>query len=67
MRPSARSCSTLAMLTALQLLVGLRGVKRWMWRSPSTEFRRPSIQPKQSASSTASDHVRLGLPVCFFQ
>jgi hypothetical protein len=30
-------------------------------------FTRPSIQPKQSAWSTASDQVRLGLPVCFFQ
>ena len=30
-------------------------------------FARPSIQPKQSAWSTASDQVSDGLPVCFFQ
>jgi hypothetical protein len=38
-----------------------------MWRSASIRFKRPSIQPKQSAWSTASDQLRLGFPVAFFQ
>jgi hypothetical protein len=42
-------------------------VKRCMWRSSSMRFTRPSIQPKQSAWSTASDQVRLDRPVAFFQ
>jgi len=55
------------MLTLLQMLPGLRGLKRCCQRSSSMVFARPSIQPKQSAWSTASDHVRLGLLVPFFR
>jgi hypothetical protein len=52
--PAALSSATLAMLTALQLLPLRRGVNRLVWTSSSTRRPIPSIQPKQSASSTAS-------------
>ena len=55
------------MLTLLQLLPRLRGVKRWRWRSSSIELSVPSIQPKQSAWSTACDQLMRCLPVPFFQ
>jgi hypothetical protein len=48
------------------LLVGLRGVKRCLWRSSSTRFAIPSIQPQHSASSTACDQLITCLPVAFF-
>jgi hypothetical protein len=66
-RPASRSRATFSMFTFDQLLDGLRGVKRCMWRSSSILFRRPSIHPKHSAWSTACDHVSDGFPVCFFQ
>src|SRR3954447_18797280 len=61
-RPSAIRRSTFATLTALQLLPLRRGVSRWTWLMSSIRFRMPSIQPTQSASSTASAHVTLGRP-----
>jgi hypothetical protein len=42
------------MFTALQMLLGFRGLKRTLKLSASTLPRTPSIQPKQSASSSAS-------------
>jgi hypothetical protein len=60
LRPAARisparsSRSTRATFDADHALFGLRGVKRIEVRSISTVFERLSIQPKQSASSTAS-------------
>ncbi len=50
------------MLTALQTLPGLRGVKRMAQLLSSILRALPSIQPKQSASSCASRSVMLGLP-----
>ena len=50
------------MLIALQIDVGLRGVKRICYACSSIRFRTPSIQPTQSASSTASDQPMLGRP-----
>ena len=47
------STETLAMLIALQLLRGFRGVKRCAWLSTSTLRVTPSIQPKHRACSTA--------------
>src|SRR6266550_5038437 len=44
-----------------------RGVRRITQPSPGTLRRMLSIQPTQSASSTISGQVRLGLPVDFFQ
>lgn len=52
-------------LTALQMLFGLRGVKRIVYASSDRVLRTPSIQPKQSASSTDSGQVMLGLPLPF--
>ena len=46
-------------------IVAFRGVKRWRNESPSMVWRIPSIQPKQSAWSTASDQLNDGRPVCF--
>lgn len=63
MRPAVCSCATLAMFTALQMDVGRRGVKRIWYDVSSMRLRTPSIHPKQSASSTDSDHVMLGMPV----
>ncbi|MEB0261423.1 MULTISPECIES: hypothetical protein [unclassified Mucilaginibacter] len=51
------------MFTALQMLVGLRGVKRMLYALASTDLRTPSIQPKHSASSTDYDQLMLGLPL----
>jgi len=42
------------MFTLDQTLFGFRGVKRIDHFSSSTRLRRPSIQPKASASSSAS-------------
>jgi hypothetical protein len=50
---------------ALQMLVGFRGVKRMVYASGPKLRRTPSIQPKQSASSTDSGQVMLGLPLAF--
>ena len=55
------------MFTALQTLPFRRGVKRIMYRSSSMPLRIPSIQPKQSASSTDSGHVMLALPEPFLK
>jgi hypothetical protein len=52
----------LATLIALQVLLGFRGVNRIANEVASMDFRTPSIQPKQSASSTDSGQVRLGFP-----
>jgi len=54
MRPSASSWRARAMLTALQALFALRGVKRTLKVLSSTARRTPSIQPMQRASSRAS-------------
>ena len=62
MRPAACNCSTLAMLTALQIDDGLRGVKRIEYVCSSMRRRMPSIQPKHRASSTDSDQPMLGRP-----
>ena len=66
-RPSARSRSTLATLTALQLLPFRRGVSRCDQASFGRLRRIESIQPKQSASSTSCCQVMLGRPAAFFQ
>jgi hypothetical protein len=50
------------MFTALHTLRARRGVNRIVYRSVSMLLRTPSIQPKQSASSTDSRQVMLGLP-----
>src|SRR5437868_1888224 len=63
-RPSAISSGTRLRLTALHVLVALRGVKRIMYASPPNDLRMPSIHPYDSASSTDCGHVRLGFPVC---
>src|SRR5262249_41652342 len=62
MRPALRSSLTRRMLIALHILVGFRGEKRILYRVSSIFFRTPSIQPKQSASSTDWGQVRLGVP-----
>ena len=59
MRPCAISASTLAILTALQCDVGLRGVKRIWYDWASMFLRTPSIQPTHKASSTDSGQVTL--------
>ena len=59
------STSTLAMLIALQLLPGRRGVKRLVYASSLIFFLMPSIQPKHRASSTDSDQLMVGLPLSF--
>ena len=64
-RPSASSRAIFSTFTLLQLLPGLRGVKRCMWRSSSMRRITPSIQPKHSAWSTACDQVIVCLPVAF--
>src|SRR5712692_6213257 len=64
-QPRAVSSSTFLMLTALQLLFGFRGVNRWTRLVSSSRCATLSIQPKQRAWSTASDHVMLGLPEPF--
>src|SRR3989344_1614331 len=51
-----------AMLTALQMDDGLRGVKRIEYVCSSMRRRMPSIQPKHRASSTDSDQLMLGRP-----
>ncbi len=51
--------------TALHVLPRFRGVKRFLYRVSSTVCRTLSIQPKQSASSTASGQVMLGTPLAF--
>ena len=56
-RPAAFSSPTLAMLIALQLDVRRRGEKRMDVTSSSIRRAWPSIQPKQSASSTDSAYV----------
>src|SRR5687767_6939577 len=56
-RPAASSSPTRLMLTALQVLRAARGVNRILWLSSSPPRRTPSIQPKQSASSSASLYV----------
>ena len=66
-RPASSSSAILRMLTLLQLLPFLRGVKRCRWRSSSIRLSLPSIQPKHSAWSTACDQVIVCLPVAFFQ
>jgi hypothetical protein len=48
-----------------QPLFGLRGEKRSIVRSASSLRCTLSIQPKQSASSTASSHETRVLPVSF--
>ena len=48
----------MAMLTADQLLLGLRGVHRCRLASSSMRCETESIQPKQRASGTACSHVR---------
>jgi hypothetical protein len=53
-RPAASSSLAFRMFTALQMLFGLRGPNRTLKLSASTLRLTPSIQPKQSASSSAS-------------
>ena len=53
------------MFTALQLLLAFRGVKRCTRLVSSTLRAMLSIQPKQRASSTASDQLIVGLPDAF--
>ena len=65
--PSAVSRSTWAMLTALQMLEDLRGVHRWRRLSSSMRWETLSIQPKHSASGTASSHVRPRSATCFLR
>src|SRR5690606_34367097 len=63
MRPCATSAWTLRTLTRLQIEPVRRGVKRIWYDASSMRLRTPSIQPKQSASSTDSDQDMFGLPV----
>src|SRR6266702_2134228 len=53
------------MLMELQVLAGLRGVKRIMYLVSSRLFRTPSIQPKHSATCTDSGQMMLGFPELF--
>jgi len=61
-RPRAVRSSTFRMLTALQLLPDRRGENRCTRLVASRRRATLSIQPKQSAWSTASDQVMVGLP-----
>src|SRR5260221_10162978 len=66
MRPAATRAATFSVLTFDQLLRARRGVKRWRNHSPSNGRRCPSIQPWQSAMSSASAWVTVGMPDAFF-
>ena len=63
--PAASRASTRATFRLLQILRFLRGVNRIIELSSSMPLRRPSIQPKQSASSTDSSQVMVGFPLAF--
>jgi len=52
--PSSMSLSARFLLMRLQMLRGLRGLKRWVNSWSFSRLILPSIQPKQVASSTAS-------------
>jgi hypothetical protein len=60
MRPSRSSRSTRRLFDADQTLPGLRRVNQSVVRSASSARPPPSIQPKQSASSTPSSYVAPG-------
>ena len=47
------------------VLRGRRGVKRWRYQVSSMPLSWPSIQPKHSATSTASAYVTVGMPEPF--
>ena len=61
-RFSVASFSIFCLLILDQVLFGFRFPKYWMEDSSSSFFLRLSIQPKQSASSTASLQLTDGLP-----
>ncbi|MNY42658.1 hypothetical protein D3C86_1775690 [compost metagenome] len=61
-RFSVVSFSIFCLLILDQVLFGFRLPKYWMEDSSSSFFLRLSIQPKQSASSTASLQLTVGLP-----
>ena len=67
MRPAASSRATRSLLLRAQVPLGRRGANHSFVLSSSTRFTTPSIQPKQSASSTASSYATVGLVVCFFR
>jgi len=60
-RPSAISCSTLLTLRIDHMLRCLRGENLSLYRLSSRLRSVPSIQPKQSASSTAASRPSPGL------
>ena len=66
-RPAASSRSTRSTLEGDQRLLARRGVNMSCERCPSTVRWSESIQPKQSASSTAAPYPTAGFPVGFFQ
>ncbi|MFO7177318.1 MAG: hypothetical protein DIU78_001350 [Pseudomonadota bacterium] len=49
----------------LQVLFGLRGVKRWRNDTSSKPFLIPSIHPRHNAISSACSAVTVGFPVPF--
>ena len=57
MRPSAISRSTRSLFERAQPLPGRRGVSSCAWRPSSSVCTSPSIQPKQSASSTIASYA----------
>jgi len=59
------SAATRFLLSPDQRLFGLRGVKICRKKLASSGRRLLSIQPKQSASSTASSQSSDDRPVCF--
>ena len=63
--PALVSAATRFLLSPDQRLFGLRGVKICRKKLPSSGMRLLSIQPKQSASSTASSQSSDDRPVCF--
>src|SRR5262249_26033031 len=65
--PICSSSLARRVLIALQMLVGFLGVKRMTYRCASIDRRTPSIHPKQSAWSTDSGQVTLGLPDPFLK
>ena len=56
--PSSMSLSARSRLMRLQMLRGLLGLKRWVNSWSLSRLILPSIQPKHTASSTASSYLR---------
>jgi hypothetical protein len=64
-RPSFTSFANLRRFESDHWLFSFRGVNLWAYRFSSIGLVIPSIQPKHSASSTASSYATRGRPVFF--